>query len=69
MAGGMGALMLDGYGWESMFYTTAVLSSLWALVVWQCFLKGRRTFAMDELVSAARLCQSLVVLTAITISQ
>lgn len=37
----MGALMLDGYGWESMFYTTGVLSSLWALVVWQCFLKGR----------------------------
>ncbi|KAM9351027.1 voltage-gated purine nucleotide uniporter SLC17A9-like [Symphorus nematophorus] len=40
LAGGMGSLMLDWYGWESMFYTTGFLSGLWALVVWQCFLKG-----------------------------
>lgn len=46
VAGGMGALMLDGYGWESMFYTTGVLSGLWALVVWQCFLKGTRVFCL-----------------------
>lgn len=46
VAGGMGALMLDGYGWESMFYTTGVLSGLWALVVWQCFLKGTQIFCL-----------------------
>lgn len=44
MAGGMGALMLDEYGWESMFYVTGLLSSLWALVVWQCFLKGAQIY-------------------------
>ncbi|XP_051281363.1 solute carrier family 17 member 9 isoform X2 [Dicentrarchus labrax] len=40
LAGGMGSVMLDEYGWESMFYSTGFLSGLWALVVWQCFLKG-----------------------------
>ncbi|TMS15912.1 solute carrier family 17 member 9 [Larimichthys crocea] len=40
IAGGMGSLMLDTYGWESMFYVTGFLSGLWALMVWQCFLKG-----------------------------
>lgn len=46
MAGGMGALMLDDYGWESVFYTTGFLSSLWALLVWQCFLKGERVSSL-----------------------
>ncbi|XP_068195773.1 voltage-gated purine nucleotide uniporter SLC17A9-like [Antennarius striatus] len=40
IAGGMGSLILDQYGWESMFYTIGFLSGLWALFVWQCFLKG-----------------------------
>uniref|UniRef100_A0A3Q1G552 Voltage-gated purine nucleotide uniporter SLC17A9 n=1 Tax=Acanthochromis polyacanthus TaxID=80966 RepID=A0A3Q1G552_9TELE len=40
LAGGMGSLMLDRYGWESMFYSTGFLAGLWALIVWQCFLKG-----------------------------
>eukprot|EP00064_Thunnus_orientalis_P022970 superscaffoldBa00008249_g23194 len=39
LAGGLGSLMLDRYGWESMFYSIGFLSGLWALVVWQCFLK------------------------------
>eukprot|EP00066_Takifugu_rubripes_P002005 XP_003963609.1 PREDICTED: solute carrier family 17 member 9-like [Takifugu rubripes] len=39
LAGGMGSLMLDWYGWESIFYTIGFLSGLWALVVWQ-FLDG-----------------------------
>ncbi|XP_034393696.1 solute carrier family 17 member 9-like [Cyclopterus lumpus] len=34
LAGGMGSLMLDRYGWESMFYCIGVLSGLWALIVW-----------------------------------
>ncbi|XP_068601698.1 voltage-gated purine nucleotide uniporter SLC17A9-like [Brachionichthys hirsutus] len=40
LAGGMGSLILDRYGWESMFYTIGFLSGLWALLVWRCFLKG-----------------------------
>ncbi|XP_008276198.1 solute carrier family 17 member 9-like [Stegastes partitus] len=40
LAGGMGSLMLDQYGWESMFYSTGVLAGLWALIVWQYLLKG-----------------------------
>ncbi|KAM7411418.1 hypothetical protein PAMA_021419 [Pampus argenteus] len=43
LAGGLESLMLDWYGWESMFYTIGFLSGLWALVVWQCFLKGKVT--------------------------
>ncbi|XP_070825167.1 voltage-gated purine nucleotide uniporter SLC17A9-like [Chaetodon trifascialis] len=40
LAGGMGSLMLDWYGWESVFYATGFLSGLWAFIVWQCLLKG-----------------------------
>nr|XP_020491454.1 solute carrier family 17 member 9-like [Labrus bergylta] len=40
LAGGMGSLMLDWFGWESIFYCTGVLSGLWALIIWLCFLKG-----------------------------
>uniref|UniRef100_A0A3Q3BZ92 Solute carrier family 17 member 9a n=1 Tax=Haplochromis burtoni TaxID=8153 RepID=A0A3Q3BZ92_HAPBU len=39
LAGGLGTLMLDRYGWESMFYSIGFLSGLWALIVWQCLLK------------------------------
>ncbi|KAM4563325.1 voltage-gated purine nucleotide uniporter SLC17A9-like [Odontesthes bonariensis] len=40
LAGGMESLMLDRYGWESLFYCTGFLSGLWVLVVWLCLLKG-----------------------------
>uniref|UniRef100_A0A3Q0RUY4 Voltage-gated purine nucleotide uniporter SLC17A9 n=1 Tax=Amphilophus citrinellus TaxID=61819 RepID=A0A3Q0RUY4_AMPCI len=40
LAGGLGTLMLDYYGWESMFYIISILSALWALIVWQCLPKG-----------------------------
>ncbi|XP_054464706.1 solute carrier family 17 member 9-like [Anoplopoma fimbria] len=40
LAGGMGSLMLDQYGWESMFYSIGFLAGLWALIVWRCLLKG-----------------------------
>ncbi|KAK5895349.1 hypothetical protein CesoFtcFv8_011946 [Champsocephalus esox] len=39
-AGGMGSLMLEEYGWESLFYSIGALAGLWALVVWLCLLKG-----------------------------
>ncbi|XP_023131425.1 solute carrier family 17 member 9-like [Amphiprion ocellaris] len=48
LAGGMGSLMLDRYGWESMFYSTGFLAGLWALIVWQCFLKGDVTSKQME---------------------
>lgn len=41
LAGGMGFLLLDRYGWESMFYSTGLLSGLWALIVWTFLLKGQ----------------------------
>ncbi|XP_056279135.1 solute carrier family 17 member 9-like isoform X3 [Pseudoliparis swirei] len=39
LAGAMGSLMLDRYGWESMFYCIGVLTGLWALIVWLCLLQ------------------------------
>ncbi|XP_007553618.1 solute carrier family 17 member 9-like isoform X1 [Poecilia formosa] len=33
LAGGMGSVMLDRYGWESMFYCTGLLAGLWAVTV------------------------------------
>ncbi|XP_075958797.1 voltage-gated purine nucleotide uniporter SLC17A9-like [Anarhichas minor] len=40
LAGGLGSLMLDRYGWESMFYSIGFLSGLWALIFWLCSIKG-----------------------------
>ncbi|CAG6021790.1 unnamed protein product [Menidia menidia] len=40
LAGGMGSLMLDRYGWESLFYSVGFLSGLWALLVWLWLLRG-----------------------------
>ncbi|KAK2897308.1 hypothetical protein Q8A73_013688 [Channa argus] len=40
LAGGMGSLCLDWYGWESMFYGVGFLSGLWALIVWLFLFKG-----------------------------
>ncbi|CAL8319454.1 unnamed protein product [Merluccius merluccius] len=41
LMGGAGSLVLEWYGWETVFYATGLLSGLWALVVWQYFLKGK----------------------------
>uniref|UniRef100_A0A3P9KS50 Voltage-gated purine nucleotide uniporter SLC17A9 n=1 Tax=Oryzias latipes TaxID=8090 RepID=A0A3P9KS50_ORYLA len=40
LAGGMASVMLEQYGWESMFYCSGLLSGLWALTVWQYLLEG-----------------------------
>ncbi|KAM3872087.1 voltage-gated purine nucleotide uniporter SLC17A9-like [Diretmus argenteus] len=40
LVGGLGSLMLELYGWESVFYGTGFLSAVWAFVVWQSLLKG-----------------------------
>ncbi|XP_049921773.1 solute carrier family 17 member 9-like [Epinephelus moara] len=39
LAGGMGSLMLDQYGWESMFYSIGFLAGLWALTLWLYLLR------------------------------
>uniref|UniRef100_A0A3B4XY42 Solute carrier family 17 member 9 n=1 Tax=Seriola lalandi dorsalis TaxID=1841481 RepID=A0A3B4XY42_SERLL len=48
LAGAMGSVMLDRYGWESVFYGIGFLSALWALVVWKYLLKGEVTSKQME---------------------
>ncbi|XP_060794048.1 solute carrier family 17 member 9b isoform X2 [Neoarius graeffei] len=38
--GGVGSLMLDLYGWESVFYVSGLLSVIWAYCMWKYLLKG-----------------------------
>lgn len=38
--GGAGSVMLELYGWESVFYISGVLAVLWAYCMWKCMLKG-----------------------------
>uniref|UniRef100_A0A3B4WHY1 Solute carrier family 17 member 9b n=1 Tax=Seriola lalandi dorsalis TaxID=1841481 RepID=A0A3B4WHY1_SERLL len=38
--GGAGSLMLDLYGWESVFYVSGLLSVMWAYCMWKYLLKG-----------------------------
>lgn len=40
MIGGGGSLMLDLYGWESVFYVSGLLAVLWAYCMWKCLLNG-----------------------------
>ncbi|XP_076022856.1 voltage-gated purine nucleotide uniporter SLC17A9-like [Genypterus blacodes] len=40
LLGGFGSMLLVNHSWEAVFYCTGVLSGLWALTVWLCFLKG-----------------------------
>lgn len=36
-------MLLDHFGWESMFYSIGFLAALWAYTVWKYFLKGAVT--------------------------
>ncbi|XP_066558477.1 voltage-gated purine nucleotide uniporter SLC17A9 [Amia ocellicauda] len=38
--GGAGSLMLDLYGWESVFYISGLSAVLWAYCMWKYLLKG-----------------------------
>ncbi|XP_056278523.1 solute carrier family 17 member 9b isoform X2 [Pseudoliparis swirei] len=38
--GGAGSLMLDLYGWQSIFYASGLLSVLWAYCMWKYLLRG-----------------------------
>uniref|UniRef100_A0A3Q3M3S3 Voltage-gated purine nucleotide uniporter SLC17A9 n=1 Tax=Labrus bergylta TaxID=56723 RepID=A0A3Q3M3S3_9LABR len=50
--GGAGSLMLDLYGWESVFYVSGLLSVLWAYCMWKYLLKGegkRGSYSVDSI--------------------
>lgn len=38
--GGAGSVMLEMYGWESVFYISGILAVLWAYCMWKFMLKG-----------------------------
>nr|XP_057908347.1 solute carrier family 17 member 9b [Doryrhamphus excisus] len=40
LIGGAGSLMLDLYGWESVFYVSGLLAVMWAYCMWKYLLKG-----------------------------
>ncbi|XP_010888943.2 solute carrier family 17 member 9-like isoform X2 [Esox lucius] len=42
MVGGLGSMILEHYGWESVFYCTGLLSGLWSLTVWGFLLRGQK---------------------------
>lgn len=48
MIGGLGSLMLDLYGWESVFYVSGLLSVLWAYCMWKYLLKGEGMYRIRE---------------------
>ncbi|XP_033824826.1 solute carrier family 17 member 9-like [Periophthalmus magnuspinnatus] len=41
VAGGLGSVMLQSYGWEYLFYCIGFSSGLWALLIWYFLVKGR----------------------------
>ena len=40
LIGGAGSLMLDLYGWESVFYVSGLLSVVWSYCMWNYLLRG-----------------------------
>lgn len=41
VAGGLGSVILQSYGWEYLFYCIGFLSCLWAFLVWYFMVKGK----------------------------
>ncbi|CAL8367211.1 unnamed protein product [Lota lota] len=60
LMGGVGSLLLEWYGWERVFYATGLLSGFWALIVWQCLLKGKASIIIPGLMNTC-FAPSLVV--------
>uniref|UniRef100_A0A3B4EY18 Voltage-gated purine nucleotide uniporter SLC17A9 n=1 Tax=Pundamilia nyererei TaxID=303518 RepID=A0A3B4EY18_9CICH len=50
--GGAGSLMLDLYGWQSVFYVSGLLSVLWAYCMWKYLLKGEPIITLESLGSS-----------------
>ncbi|XP_067856593.1 solute carrier family 17 member 9b isoform X2 [Heptranchias perlo] len=55
LAGAVGSVLLDWYGWESVFYFSGFPSILWAYCMWKYLLKGE-----DQIISLESLGNSLV---------
>ncbi|XP_072412776.1 solute carrier family 17 member 9b isoform X2 [Chiloscyllium punctatum] len=53
--GAFGSVLLDWFGWESVFYFSGIPSILWAYCMWKYFLKGE-----DQIISLESLGNSLV---------
>ncbi|XP_041061507.1 solute carrier family 17 member 9-like isoform X2 [Carcharodon carcharias] len=53
--GAVGSVLLDWYGWESVFYFSGLPSILWAYCMWKYFLKGE-----DQIISLENLGNNLV---------
>ncbi|XP_028308838.1 solute carrier family 17 member 9-like [Gouania willdenowi] len=48
LAGAIGSLLLERYGWESVFYCTGFLSSLWTIAAWLFLIKGEVVLTQME---------------------
>ncbi|KAI2661710.1 hypothetical protein H4Q32_007361 [Labeo rohita] len=48
LVGGVGSLMLDWFGWGSVFYGAGLLALCWSFCVWKCLLHGPG-FSLDSL--------------------
>ncbi|CAM4716977.1 unnamed protein product [Leuciscus chuanchicus] len=48
LVGGVGSLMLDWFGWESVFYGAGLLAFCWTFCVWKWLLQGP-VFSFDSL--------------------
>ncbi|XP_073675179.1 voltage-gated purine nucleotide uniporter SLC17A9 [Garra rufa] len=48
LVGGVGSLMLDWFGWGSVFYGAGLLALCWSVCVWKCLLHGP-DFSLDSL--------------------
>uniref|UniRef100_A0A672LAV0 Voltage-gated purine nucleotide uniporter SLC17A9 n=1 Tax=Sinocyclocheilus grahami TaxID=75366 RepID=A0A672LAV0_SINGR len=48
LVGGVGSLMLDWFGWGSVFYGAGLLGVCWTCCVWKCLLQGP-SFSLDSL--------------------
>ncbi|XP_043102434.1 solute carrier family 17 member 9 [Puntigrus tetrazona] len=48
LVGGVGSLMLDWFGWGSVFYGAGLLAVCWTCCVWKCLLQGPG-FSLDSL--------------------
>lgn len=45
LTGAVGSLLLDRYGWPSVFYFSGGLTLLWVCYVYKCLLNGKGTVA------------------------
>lgn len=53
LAGGLGSVILENYGWEHVFYCIGFFSGLWALLVWYFLVKGKEIPEQKQMTSSA----------------